>query len=78
MLGSVYGYTRCPECGLSVPTAQLESGAHHCRTENVVAHQTLRARAGLDTLEKDMAEYLSTERAQNLLAFARWRLEHGR
>ena len=78
MLGSVYGYTRCPDCGLSVPTVQLESGAHECSIENVVAHQTLKARQQLDNLEQDVAAYLLTDRAQNLLAFARWRLQHRR
>ena len=78
MLGSVYGYTRCPECGLSVPTAQIQGGTHVCNAENLVAHQTLKARQELEKLEQDVADYLTTERCQNLLGFARWRLAHGR
>lgn len=78
MLGSVYGYSRCPECGLSVPTAQIQSGAHLCNPDNLVAHQTLRARQELEKLEQEVDDYLSTERCQNLLGFARWRLAHGR
>jgi hypothetical protein len=74
----LYGYTRCPNCGLSVPAAQLEGGSHTCSTENVVAHQALAARKELDHLEHDIADYLTTERAQNLLAFRRWCFEHGR
>ena len=78
MLGSVYGYTRCPNCGLSVPTSQLRNGGHTCNIDNVVAHQTLKARKDLETIETDITEYMKTERAQKLLAFARWRLQNGR
>jgi hypothetical protein len=78
MIGSIYGYTRCPDCGLSVPASQLREGGHACRPENVLAHQVLRARAELETLEDDVAAYLQTDRAQKLLAFRRWCAEHGR
>jgi hypothetical protein len=78
MLGSVYGYTRCPDCGLSVPTVQIQGGTHVCSPENLVAHQTLKARQELDHLEEEVGDYLGTERCQKLLAFARWRLAHGR
>ena len=46
--------------------------------ENVVAHQTLQERKALESLETDILEYMKTERAQRLLAFARWRARHGR
>lgn len=78
MLGSTYGYTRCPDCGLSVPAAQMQGGSHTCNPDNLIAHQTLKAREELGALEHDIAAYLQTERAQKLLAFARWRLAHGR
>lgn len=78
MLGSVYGYTRCPDCGLSVPTTQLQGGTHVCSPETLAAHQTLKARQELERFEEEVGDYLGTERCQKLLAFARWRLEHGR
>jgi hypothetical protein len=78
MARSVYGYTRCPTCGLSVPAAQLEGAGHECRAENIVAHQTLKARRSLERLEQDIAAYIETDRARNLLAFRRWCFEHGR
>jgi hypothetical protein len=78
MLGSVYGYTRCPDCGLSVPTVQIHGGTHVCSPENLIAHQTLKAKQELDRLEEEVGDYLGTERCQKLLAFARWRLAHGR
>ena len=78
MLGSVYGYTRCPDCGVSVPTAQLQAGTHTCNPDNLIAHQVVKARDELARLEQDVADYLTTERAQRLLAFRRWCSEHGR
>ncbi len=78
MPGPVYGYTRCPDCGLSVPAAQLAGGTHDCNPDSIIAHQALSARKELEHLERDVAEYLTTERAQNLLAFRRWCFEHGR
>jgi hypothetical protein len=78
MPGPVYGYTRCPDCGLSVPAAQLEGGSHACNPESIIAHKTLEARRALEHLEQDVAAYLTTERAQKLLAFRRWCFDHGR
>ena len=78
MLGSVHGYTRCPDCGMSVPTAKLASEEHECDAQSVVAHQTLKARAELVHLEREVANYASTPRAQRLLAFARWCDANGR
>lgn len=78
MLGNVYGYARCPECGLSVPEIQLQHGSHVCDPERIIEYQVQKANKELENLESDIAEYLTTERAQKLLAFHRWNEEEQR
>ncbi len=67
----------CPECGLRVPAHYLAAGMHTCRPENVLERQIDQARLELEHLEDEIAEYLTTPRAQTLLAFSRWCREHG-
>lgn len=73
-----HGYTGCPDCGLSVRRAALATGEHRCVQENVIAHQTRKARDELVGLEGELADYLATDRAQKLLAFERWCEENRR
>ena len=62
----------CPECGLRVPSHYLAAGMHECRPEHVLERQVEQWRDELVYLEREVAEYLRTPRAQKLLAFARW------
>ena len=69
----VYGtrYRRCESCGVTLPEQELEE-THECDERTLVAYQVLTFRADLDRLEKDLALYVETPRAQKLLAFARY------
>lgn len=69
MLGSVYGYTRCPNCGLSVPTAHLQGGSHECNEDNVIGHLTIRFRKDFD---KERDKWDSDERLAKFRRFYDW------
>ncbi len=78
MFPQPYRYRVCDDCGLAVPENQLVAKTHVCNPASLLAHQTLKARQELSRLEVEVAEYLQTPRAQNLLAFERWCRAHGR
>jgi hypothetical protein len=69
----VYGlpYEHCEHCGLPVTRDGLD-GIHRCEERDVVAHKVLAFRAELVDLEDELAAYLQTRRARNLLAFTRF------
>jgi hypothetical protein len=56
----MYGYRACPDCGVAVQRARLESDGHDCAPERLLSHQTLKARRGLERLEDDLAFWLTT------------------
>jgi len=53
-------YRACPQCGVAVKSAQLKDDGHACAPERFITHQTLKARAGLERLEEDLASWLAT------------------
>jgi hypothetical protein len=65
-------HRRCSVCSAAALAEALERGMHVCHPDNLIAHQTVKARRGLERLELEVAEYLRTPRAQKLLAFKRW------
>jgi hypothetical protein len=67
----MYGYRSCPECGVAVQAARLAIKEHECSTERRVAHQMLKARAGLERLEHDLARWLETPRGRFAAFLAR-------
>jgi hypothetical protein len=54
----VYGYRSCPDCGTTVQRSRLDG--HTCGPERFLAHQTLKARWGLERLEDDLDAWLAT------------------
>jgi hypothetical protein len=66
------GYRACPECGVAVQSARLAGDEHECRPERYVAHQLLRARAGLERLEEELARWLQTPQGRFAAFYARW------
>ena len=58
----MYGYRACPDCGAAVQRARLAAHSHDCVPERFIAHQTLKARRGLERLEDDLARWVSTPR----------------
>ena len=62
----------CPECGEWVAAAAQRDGLHECDPEGRIEYQVTRARHELTRIEWEVASYLATPRARNLLAFARY------
>lgn len=52
MTGCAYGYIRCPDCGLGVPTAKLEAGEHECEEQQFLQHQKVLLEKELETREE--------------------------
>jgi hypothetical protein len=67
----VFGYRTCPECGVAVQAASLSAGSHECAHERFVAHQVLKARHGIDRLERDMESWLDTPEGRFAAFYAR-------
>jgi hypothetical protein len=67
----MHGYRSCPECGIAVQTARLATEEHDCPAERRIAHQMLRARAGIERLEHDLARWLETPRGRFATFLAR-------
>jgi hypothetical protein len=62
--GDMYGYCSCPDCGVAVQRARLEIDGHACAPDRHVAHQTMKARRGLQQREDDLARWLGTPAGQ--------------
>lgn len=71
MLGSVYGYQCCSECGLSVPVGQLAAGTHVCDDDAKAAYQAAR-------LPNEIADYLRSPHGIRHERFVGWLREHHR
>jgi tellurite resistance protein len=56
----LYGYRSCPDCGVAVQAARLAADGHACAAERYIAHQMLKAHAGLERFEHDLARWLQT------------------
>jgi hypothetical protein len=67
----VYGYRSCPECGVAVQAARLAADEHACPAERYMAHQMLKARAGLQRFEHDLARWLQTPQGRFAAFYAR-------
>jgi hypothetical protein len=68
---ATHGYLLCPECGLAVQAARLATAEHDCQPERRIAHQMLKARAGLERFEHDQAHWLETPRGRFAAFLAR-------
>ena len=64
--------TCCSQCGEWMQVETLRAGLHSCDSETLVEYQVMRARRDLDRIESELAGYLATPRARNLLAFRRY------
>jgi hypothetical protein len=67
----MYGYVSCPDCGVAVQAATLTAEEHECSPDRRIAHQMLRARAGIERLEHDLARWLETPRGRFAAFLAR-------
>ena len=68
----MYGYRSCPDCGAAVQASRLAAEGHACRAERYVAHQMLKARPGIERLERDLARWLRTPQGRFAAFYARW------
>jgi hypothetical protein len=68
----MYGYRACPECGVAVQAARLAADDHDCPPDRYIAHQLLRASAGLERLEHELARWLQTPQGRFAAFYARW------
>jgi hypothetical protein len=62
----------CPECGEWIPVVAYRDGLHVCDADARIEHQVMRARHELTRIEWELASYLATPRARNLLEFTRY------
>jgi hypothetical protein len=79
MFGSAYGYSRCSECGLSMPVAQMEE--HKCNTETLVSHQSTQARKELDDDDRiwsEICKWIIDPKLRSYRDFYAWLEEHER
>jgi hypothetical protein len=67
----VYGYRSCPECGIAVQAARLAAGGHACPAERYIAHQVLKARAGVERFEHDLVGWLQAPQGRFAAFYAR-------
>jgi hypothetical protein len=67
----VYGYRSCPECGVAVQAYSLAADGHACAVERYIAHQMLKARAGVQRFEHDLARWLQTPHGRFAAFYAR-------
>lgn len=51
-------YTPCPDCGASVPAAELDD--HRCARDRWLDYQMFQLRGDIATFELELAEYLQT------------------
>ena len=68
----------CPDCGQSLAASALRDGSHECNQAARIEYHVTRARFELSRLESELASYIATPRAQNLLAFRRYLEQRGR
>ena len=64
--------TSCSQCGEWLQVEVMRAGLHACDPETLVEYQVTCARRDLDRIESELAGYLATPRARNLLAFRRY------
>ena len=64
--------TCCSQCGEWLQVEIVRAGLHQCDAEAFVEYQVMRARRDLDSIESELAGYLATPRARNLLTFRRY------
>jgi hypothetical protein len=68
----------CPECGQWLTASALRDGSHECDPAARIEYHVMRARFELSRIESELASYLATPRARNLLAFRRYLEERER
>jgi hypothetical protein len=77
MTGFGFGFppppmTCCSRCGEWMEAGVLRDGLHVCDHDTLVEYQVMQARRDLARIETELAGYLATPRARNLLAFRRY------